>query len=437
MPNVLVLYPGPVSFRQHEVARHKAALKDAGIRLVLADDYVVESDGAVFDDVLELPAPEHVGDAWRMLQRYASKHTIHAVLAQSESSILTGALLTQVLGLSGLHPRAAYLCVHKYLSRCELERRGVPVPMFRLADHPAHVRAFARAFGYPVVLKGVASALGRLVTLVKNDAEVDAAVARVAQGLKTSLDIARLRDFAASAGMDLECDPSVQFLVETFAKGEPVETDGLVVGKKPRSFGVTGQVMSAPPLFFLEGYLLPADKKAPEIEAIERVSNAALEALEVRNTGYSIEMRVNKKDITVIEVNGRLGWDEGFGDLFHALTGQQPSFLALELALGKKPVIEPVGGVCAALAYLSHYQDGLVKRLPTPAEIARVETTGLTIGLAVQPNARMYSPPHPDVTPHLAYALAKHDTSSRKAFVLAHAAVKQLRFEIEPVQPER
>src|SRR6185369_16165449 len=174
--------------------------------------------------------------------------------------------------------------------------------------------------------KATASALGRLVTLVRSPEDVEASVARVQAGLPTSTDLVRLASFARAARLDLGYDPFAEFLVEAFAGGDPVETDGVVSGSEPLSFGVTAQVLTPPPLFFVEGYLLPADRPAADIDAIERVSDAAIAALDLADTGYSIEMRIAEGRPLVIEVNGRLGWDEGFGDLFEVVTGVQPAF---------------------------------------------------------------------------------------------------------------
>lgn len=435
MPNILALYPGMVGFRQEQVKRHRSLLRTLGVRLVLADDYVLDSDRELFDETLELPPPECVGEAWPILDRYRRSHAIDGVLAQSEGALLLGALVCDALGLPGITPRAALLCTSKLLCRRELERAHLAQPRFTLACDGDGVRAFAQRsdVGYPVVLKGVASALGRLVTLVRDERDVEPAVERVVRGLAGSIDIRRLSEFAALTGFELGCDPRREFLVESFAAGDPIETDGVVVGSKARSFGVTEQVLSAQPNFFLEGYLLPADRPAHEIAAIEALSDAALAALGVSNTGYSIEMRMRAGQASIIEVNGRLGWDEGFGDMFAAVTGRQPELEAFQVALGSSPAIVRTRGQTAALAYASCYEDRVVARIPTPEETAAIARDGLSIGLAVYAGCRMYAPPHPDTTPHLAFALATHPDSSRAAYAHARAAVERLEFGLAPV----
>jgi biotin carboxylase len=432
MSTVLALYPGTVTFRVEQMRRHAAILQELGVRVVLADDFVTAQDREVFDDAIELPPCDRVEEGWRALEPWLAQHRVDGVVAQSEPAILLGSLATKRLGLPGIDPEAALPCVSKHLCRVALARAGVPQPRFTLATDVAQARAFAREVGYPVVLKGTASALGRLVTLVLDDGALDAAVAGVLRELPSATDIVRLASFARAAGVDLGYDPARAFLVEAFAPGAPVETDGIVVGATPRSFGVVEQVLTRPPLFFMEGYLLPADRTEAEIAEIERVSDAALAALAVRDTGYSIEMRLHEGRASVIEVNGRLGWDEGFGDLFETVTGFQPALLALQLALGAQPIFARRTDVRCALAYQSTYADGIVERLPSRAELSELEREGARVGLAVHAGDRMHVPSHPDVSPHLAWALATLPSSSRAAYARARELVDRLRFEIGP-----
>jgi cysteine synthase A len=434
MPTVLALYPGTVTFRVQQARRFRPTLRELGVRVVLADDYLTDEDREVFDELFPMPPCDRVEEGRRALEARLAAGGIDAVLAQSESALLLGSLAARELGVRGIRPEAALLTVSKLLCRRALERAGVPQPRFAIARCAADVRGFAAEVGWPVVVKGTASALGRLVTLVRNPAEVEGAVERTVAALPTATDIVRLASFARAAGIDLGYDPAREFLVEAFAPGVPLETDGIVSGSEPISFGVTEQVLSKPPLFFMEGYLLPADRSPAEIEEIERVSNEALAALDVGDTAYSIEMRLFEGRASVIEVNGRLGWDAGFGDLFETVTGVQPVFACLQASLGIRPRIEPRRDVRCAVAYRSTYEDGVVASLPTEAQVSELEREGLRAGPAVHVGERLHAPPHPDAAPHLGWALARHPTSSREAYARARAAVNRLRFGIERVR---
>lgn len=430
MKTILLLYPRPASFLESMIARHRTALCDRGIRIVLADGLVLPGDRELFDDVVELPPEHDVRGAHAILSRYAAEHRVDGVVAQTESALLPGALLIRALGAPGITVDAAHACVNKHASRVALAAASVPVPRFALARTAADVRRHAGACGYPVVLKAVASCMSRLVTVVHDDGEVDASVARMADGLLTAPDIKRLREFAELSGTDLGCDPRRNFLVEEFVAGDPIETDGFVAGLTPFTFGVTAQVVTPPPRFYFEGYLFPADRPAAELARIERISDAAIAASGLRDAGFSIEMRAQGNAVRVIEVNGRLGQDDGFGEMFRPVTGQEPFLHAIEMAAGIAPELVRAPHAARAVAYRCSYVDGVVTATPPPSALAALAREGFEAGVCVAPGERLYAPPHPEAFPHLAWVLASDIASSRAAYDRARERVDALDFEI-------
>lgn len=431
MTTLLVIYLRPAGFRQALIARNRERLRALGVRLVSADDEPHSRDREVFDDVLELPPQEDVGAVHDALLRYAREHRVSGVVAQTEAAILPGALLARSLGAPGISVDAAHLCVNKYLSRVTLARAKVPTPPFALAKSADDVRRFAAGTtGYPLVLKAVASSMSRLVTLVRDQDAVEAGVARVVQGIASFPDIRRLSTFAKAAGVDLQCDPSREFLVEGFAAGDPIETDGIVVGSRPFTFGVTEQVMLPPPQFYIEGYQFPADRPLEERKRVEAISDAALLASGVRDSGFSIEMRARGNDVRVIEVNGRLGQDDGFAELFRPAAGCEPLIHLVSIAAGRSPALEHATFEPRAVAYRCSFVDGTVAGVPEEGAIAALADQGIEAGISVNPGTKLFAPPHPEAYPHLAWAIASDPRSSRAAYERAARAVAALRFEI-------
>ncbi len=436
MTRLLVVHPRLADLRGAELARFEPLLRALGLRLVLADHEPDPVLARHFDEVLALPAPHEVEAGWQVLERALAAQPVDGVLAQTESGLPYGALAARALGLRGPSPAAAYLCLDKHACRRRLEQAGVAQPRFALVRDLAGARRAAREFEYPLVLKGVASANQRLVTLVRAESELAPAVARLLAGLAGSRDVARLTGFARAAGIAPSCEPTAEFLVEAFAPGDPLESDGLVVGREVQSFGLTEQIHARAPSFFIEGYLTPAERPAPECARLEALTRAALAAVGLEDSGYSLEFRSDAEASYLIEINGRLGCDEGFGDLFEAVIGAQPLFLAFLLAMGAEPAFTP-GGVHAAVAYQSCYAAGRVRALPAAAELARLERLDLRVGVNVRPGECTRAPGDPEIHPHLAFVLARDPGSSRAAYARARAAVDGLRFELEPDDLER
>ncbi len=427
MPNVLVLFPGGLSQRRRLAALGPSLARDHHVDLILAEDDPAETEG--FHSVWRLPPAQEVGDVLAACERAARAVPIDAVLALSESAMLPGACLAQRLGVPGLAPEAALACASKLATRERLQAAKVPVPRFRLVDDAAGVRRFADEGPFPVYLKAVASTLGRLVTRVDHAAEIDDAVAALRAGVQRSVDVRRLSSFADASGLDLGCDPTRQFLVEAAVSGLALETDGVITRSGRHCFGVTEQVWSAAPRLYIDGYLRPAEPSTviPALAA----SNAALAALGLRYCGYSIEMRVADGVAQVIEVNGRLGEDDGFADFFARAAGVDPIRLALDAALGNDGTRTPPSADAWALAYRSWYRGGLVARVPTPAELdaARAQVTAL--GIPVEVGDRLPAAPDPQLYPHIAWVLARDPRSSRDAFARARAVAESLCFAFE------
>lgn len=429
MSSALVLYPAYSTITCGQAARYRQLIP--GLKLLLADDEPSASDEGIFSEVVELPPPEEIDEACRILRPWLAKRRPDGILMQSERGLLTGAILAAEFGLKGPSVQAAHLCSNKYQQRLVLARAGICVPKFSLAESASDVRRLAGDFGFPIILKCVISTMSRLVTLVRSNEEIDSAVAAVLEGIAESRDAARLADFAKTARVDLGCDPRRQFLVESFVDGDMVESDGLVIGDKPFNFGVTEQIQSEDPPFFIEGYLFPAE--CADAGTIERISDEITRAVGLTDSGFSTEMRVHGQDVCVIEVNGRLGWDEGFSSLFQVRTHQERVFQALQLALGIPPDLTRDEKRFAALAYQTCYYDGVVEELPMPEELAQLETDRLTLGLATHKGARFFAPPYPYVYPHVAWALATHPSSSHSAYWQAREAVDSLKVTIKPV----
>jgi hypothetical protein len=423
---LLMLYPAYGTVSCHEVCRYAERFDE--MRVTLADDVPTTSDLDIFDEVWELPAPEQLAEAHDRLRRWCDKNRPDGIFLQSERGLLLGSLIVREFGLRGPSLEAVHLCSNKYLQRQALAKAGIGNPLFTLGQNAADVRRFARDSGYPLVLKCVISTMSRLVTLIKAEDQIDSAVAHMLQSISVSLDVARLRSFGLTARVDLGCDPGKQFLIESFMDGDMVETDGLVLGDLPYTFGVSEQIQSVDPPFFIESYLLPAE--CTPNTPVEQVSDAVLKALGLRDSAFSTEMRVKDGVVRIIEVNGRLGWDEGFGDLFKVRTHQDRIAQAFQMALSQKTEVIKDISRCAALAYRPCYYNGVVDELPTKEELRHLSNSEITLGLATNRGARFLAPPHPEVYPHVAWALAVHPTSSRAANEKAREALDRLHIVI-------
>lgn len=434
MKNILVLYPGLAGQRGRRLGPHRLRLRLAGYRLLLADDRTEPADHDLFAETLLLPAAEEVAPAWAALLPFIESRRIDAVFAQSEPSLLLGALAARHLGLPGPSVDAALAATSKLATRIAVEKAGIDQPEFALARDSNDVRRIARRVGWPVVLKAVASSRQRLVTLVARPDDVEPAVARLRAALPDARDVRRLVGFCELTGASAGCDPTSEFLVESYAAGDVIEEDGILNGYRKHSLGVCEQVALERQRFFIRGYLLPTDRPATLVERIERQTTRALEALGMSDTGYSVEYRVDGDRASLIEVNGRLAWDDGLSELFDAAGGNVPSIVAARVALG-----QPVGDLSprrhAAVAYRSCDAEAIVERVPTGADLRRLRRQGIDCAVHVVEGERLRALVDVDSRPHLMHALATDPRSSRAAYERAAAALDTLELVSRPPTP--
>lgn len=337
------------------------------------------------------------------------------LIVQTEYALLPGAVLCEKLGLPGISLSAALICTNKWLCREILAQHDITGPSYMLAEGANQVNQFGF---FPVVLKGIATTLGRNVVMVNSPSELDDRVKELKSQLLESPDIGRLLSFAKLTGLDLGCDPSRQFLVEEYLNGHQYETDGLVYGQVVDIFGVTEPVITEPPRIYFEGYMLPADRH-PSLEVL---TTSIIRAIGLTNAGFSIEFRDEK----LIEVNARLGEDNGFPDLFKIVRGQYAIVDWLEYLSGRMPPLR--SAQCrAALGYANYYRRGVVLGIPEARD---------GVEIVVHTGQVIETPPYPEINPHLAYAIATHESSSQLAYTCARAAVDGLDFDVEVI-PER
>jgi hypothetical protein len=433
---VLVLYPGLAGQRARRLAPFRWRLRLAGVQLLLADTQVGPEDRGVFADVVALPPSERASEAWDVLARTLERGRVDAIVAQSEPALLLGARAAEVFGLRGPRVDAALATVDKHRTRELLAAAGVPQPRAALVRSAGEVRRFGDEVGWPVVLKAVASSRQRLVTLVACADDVEPTVARMRAGLPHADDVRRLVAFARLHGVALDCDPTRAFLVESFERGTPVECDGVLSGTRLHTLGVCEQVPSREHDFFIDGYLLPGRLPAAAAREVEDTTRAAVRALGLSDTGVSVELRAGEAGPRVIEVNGRLPWDDAFEELVRAATGTFPSVLALRVALGRRVRVRRKRH--AALLYRSCPEGGLVERVPTEAECAALERGGpATAFRFAREGTRALPVEHRDARPHLFGLLTTDRRSPDRALALARRLLAGVDLRTRAVPPAK
>jgi biotin carboxylase len=431
---ILILYPGLHGERARLLEPYKWRLRLGRVKVILADDRVHSEDAGVFADILEMPSAEDAAGAWQVLARYLEKHPVDGIISQSEPGLLLGARAARQFGLPGPSVEAALSTVNKFDSRTRLAAAGVAQPAFELVGDAQGVRRFAAEHGWPVVIKAVASSRQRLVLKVSGELDLEQTVAHMRAELPAARDVRRLVSFAELEGVDLGLDPFQEFLVEAFQVGRPVECDGVIAGHEPYWFGICEQLICDQPGFIIEGYALPGRVSVEQEFQALSTARIAVETLGLNHTGVSVELALSPDGPHIIEVNGRLPWDDGLNELIQASTGCNPGVLMLKVAAGKS-LSRVRTRQHAALIYRCNFDEGLLTQLPNTTQLKALTSREKSPLLFARLGDRLLPAEHPDSRPHVAGFLATDSKHTQRAVEIARAGLTGLQLGIQPTCP--
>ncbi|MBS2965778.1 hypothetical protein KGA66_22185 [Actinocrinis puniceicyclus] len=110
--------------------------------------------------------------------RLARAHAVVAVFARAETDVLRAARLRELLGLPGQHTASALAFRDKVVMKDHLAGGPVELPAYRRLDCAYTALEFIAEHGYPVVIKPVAESGSLGTAVIRDEAELDAYLAR-------------------------------------------------------------------------------------------------------------------------------------------------------------------------------------------------------------------------------------------------------------------
>jgi len=319
-------------------------------------------------------------------------------------------ILCDRYGLRSADLEAILKCEHKYWSRLEQQKvidECVPFGLIDLAEENPGLPA---TLSYPVWIKPIKSTASEGALYVENEEQLPEALVeerlvidRIGRPFSDILAMVELPAEIAAVG-ELAC------LVEEAATGKQVTVEGFSRGGRVEIYGVVDSV-SYPGVSSFLRYQYPS-RRVPALvqEHMGEVSRRVITALGLRNSTFNIEYFWDPVTtrIRLLEINAR--HSQSHARLFELVDGVPNHAYMLDLALDRDPRrVEPGQGAfpTAAKWFLRRFSDGLVRRVPTPEEVAEIERSisGVTIRVTVRAGAR----------------LSEHDGEDSYSYVLAEA----------------
>jgi hypothetical protein len=281
-------------------------------------------------------------------------------------------LLADRYGLHGASLEAVVKCEHKYWSRLEQQQVTDAHPRFGLVD--LDDPRLPDGLRYPVWLKPVKSYSSELAFHVSDDRQLAEAVAEIRGG------IGRLgRPFEWILGR-LDLPPEIAevggqaCLAEEALTGARAATEGYVHDGEVVVYGVLDSITYPGRSSFLR-HQYPSQLPERVQERLVEVSERVIERVGLNWTTFSVEFFCDPDsgEVSLLEINPR--HSQSHAQLFADVDGVANHHAMVEVALGRDPEMPrgkgPYG--IAAKWYHRRFDDGVLRRGPSPEEIARIE----------------------------------------------------------------
>ena len=214
----------------------------------------------------------------------AARHSVTAILALSEHSVLSGAMAAAELGLGHLDVRAAKYATDKALMRQRWTEAGIDQPKFEIVQSLTETTKVAQELGLPLILKPRHGSAARGVTRVNS-----------------------LRELASAFSTAIERYPD-GVVVERIIEGIEASVEGWVTFGNVVVLAVADKALFEHPHYCVTRSInYPGDFNSDQRAAIESTARRCITALGIDDSPFHLEVFVSGERVVPIECGARPG----------------------------------------------------------------------------------------------------------------------------------
>ncbi len=316
------------------------------------------------------------------------------------SSVL-GPILAADHNLPAPSLESVLACEHKYWSRV-MQREAVPehTPAFAAFDPFADDVLAEIGMDFPFWVKPVKSFSSQLGFRIDDEDDLRVAVEELRAGVRDLGDAFEQALSLVDLPTEIAEVHGTGCLAEEILSGIQVAPEGSVCDGKVRVHGTFDMPKDERWESFL-AYRYPASSVPDEVQ--HRMAKAAeryLQHVGFDNGCFNVEFLWDDRtdDLKIIEVNTRIS--QSHSEIFRLVDGMSNHEIAVDVALGHEPGLPYGRGEyeVAAKCLINHPDDGIVARVPTPAELAALADRfpGTKVVLDVVPGDRLAELAHQD-----------------------------------------
>ena len=235
----------------------------------------------------------------------------------SDLAMVTVNYVAEKMGLPGNSIEATTISTNKHWMRKAFEENGDPSPKSMLVDSRTDFSSIDMKF--PLIVKPTDRSGSRGVHKVFDQRQLRDAIIR-----------AREYSFEGKA------------VVEEFVEGDEYSIEYISFEGRHYFLAATAKITTGAPFFIETGHRQPAPLSEEMLARIQKISEHALDTLQLRNGAAHIELKIDGDEINIIEIGGRMGGDFIGSDLVQLSTGYDFVKGVIKVAMGEDPEVPEV-----------------------------------------------------------------------------------------------
>jgi biotin carboxylase len=386
-------------------------------------------------DATEYPVGEMLDRALSTLGSFPG--SVDAVVGYMDFPVSTLLpLLGREMGLRSAGFEAVLRCEHKYWSRLE-QQRAVPdhVPRFAVFDPFDEQALEGIDLEFPFWVKPVKSAGSWLGFRIGDARSFQRAVQTIRRELGRFADPFNALLKQAKLPPELADLNGYACLAEEIMSGRQFTLEGYAQQGAVHVYGAVDSIRSANRRSFAR-YQYPSQLPVPVLQRAQSVTDRLLRHIGFDDSAFNIEFFWNPSTdrLWLLEVNTRIA--QHHSDLFEKVDGASNHQVMLDVALGRPvdmPRSEGQFG-CAAACWLRHDSDAMVRAVPSPEAIERLQTElpGTIVELHVQVGQRLSDLVDQDSYSYVLALVYLGASSPLELMRRYQQCVETLRFDLEP-----
>lgn len=367
--------------------------------------------------------------------------TIDAIIAQWDfpTSVMVP-LLCQQYQIPSPSLTSVLKCEHKLWSRIE-QQHVIPevVPDFCGLDPFAEDPLAQVTLPFPFWLKPVKAFSSHLGFKIENEADFHHAIGEIRQGIRQlgdafneALAYAELPDDIAHLGGNA-C------IAESLISGVQAAPEGSVFQGEFNVHGIIAQPKAEHSASLFDRLEYPSHLPEHVHHKMVDTAKRFLTHIGYNNGCFNAEFMWDeaRQQLWLIEFNTRIS--QSHSDIFVLVDGMSNHEIAVDIALGQRPSLLSRQGVApvAAKCFIPYpHEDGVVKRIPSPAEIAELQARlpHTEVLIDVAPGQQLSQLMHQDSFCYRLGTLHLTGTTHEEIEERYQYCLDFLNFEIEPIR---